>query len=245
MYDEPRFLPAGDRALIMELGDAIEEKCNNAIRSVVEAVEAQNIEGIEEAVPTYRSILFYYDPLVMDFYGITSTLKKLYDQLDATSGTTGPTLVIPVLYGGEAGPDLGFVASHAHLSEDEAVALHSSRDYLIYMIGFTPGFTYLGGMDDKIATPRLERPREHIPAGSVGIASKQTGIYPIDSPGGWQLIGLTPLKLYDPNREPPILPSVGEHIRFKPITKEEFDAIKVKVDEGAYQPTIIKVGEPA
>src|SRR5659263_523592 len=126
MYDEPRFLPAGDRALIMELGDAIEEKCNNAIRSVVEAVEAQNIEGIEDA------------------------------------------------------------------------------------------------------TPRLERPREHIPAGSVWIASKQTGIYPIESPGGWQLIGLTPLKLYDPNREPPILPSVGEHIRFKPITKEEFDAIKVK-----------------
>ena len=145
-----------------------------------------------------------------------------------------PVLEIPVLYGGEMGPDLPFVAEHAGLSEEEVIRIHSSTEYLIYMLGFTPGFTYLGGMSEKIATPRLKQPRVKIPAGSVGIAGTQTGVYPIDSPGGWQLIGRTPVKMYDPDRETPILPEAGQYIKFYPVTQEEYDAIRKEVDAGTF-----------
>ena len=134
-------------------------------------------------------------------------------------------LEIPVLYGGEMGPDLEFVAQHAGKTPEEVVGIHTSADYLIYMLGFTPGFAYLGGMSGEIAAPRLETPRVKIPAGSVGIAGSQTGVYPIDSPGGWQLIGRTPVRMYDPEREPPILPQAGQYIRFYPIDRAEFDRI--------------------
>ncbi|MDI6601516.1 MAG: 5-oxoprolinase subunit PxpB [Thermoanaerobacteraceae bacterium] len=240
MYDKPRFLPAGDRALFMELGDSIEEECNAVIRGIVDFICEANIKGIEEAVPTYRSILVYYDPFVMNFYETVKTMEMIYKRINIKFIKKGSVVEIPVLYGGDAGPDLPFVAKHARLTEDEVIEIHCSRDYLIYMLGFIPGFTYLGGMDERIATPRLERPRERIPAGSVGIAEKQTAIYSIDSPGGWRIIGLTPVKLYDPDREQPILPRVGDSIRFRAITREGFDEIKRRVEEGTYQPEVIR-----
>ena len=144
-------------------------------------------------------------------------------------------LEIPVLYGGEMGPDLAFVAQNAGISEEEVVKIHTSTEYLIYMLGFTPGFTYLGGMSDKIATPRLKQPRVKIPAGSVGIAGKQTGVYPVDSPGGWQLIGRTPVKMYDPDREVPILPQAGQYIKFKAVSQAEYDKIAEEVAKGTYK----------
>ena len=135
-------------------------------------------------------------------------------------------LEIPVLYGGEEmGPDLGFVAEHNHKTPDEVIRIHTSTEYLIYMLGFTPGFTYLGGMSEEIAAPRLAQPRVRIPAGSVGIAGSQTGVYPIDSPGGWQLIGRTPVRMYDPDRAVPILPKAGQYIKFYAIDQTEFDRI--------------------
>ncbi|HPS70359.1 MAG TPA: 5-oxoprolinase subunit PxpB [Candidatus Cryosericum sp.] len=242
MYSEPRFLPAGDQALVMELGDAIEEPCSMAIRSLVESIRREQVPGVRETIPSYRSILVLYDPMVSGFDEMVRTLAGLFSRLDVHAAAKGDILVVPVLYGGEAGPDLPFVAEHAGMSEEEVIALHASRDYLIYMLGFTPGFTYLGGMDERIATPRLERPRERIPAGSVGIAGKQTGIYPIDSPGGWRLIGLTPMRLYDPHRDPPILPSVGGYIRFRRIDGSEFSAIAGQVERGEYQPEVIRQG---
>jgi KipI family sensor histidine kinase inhibitor len=139
---------------------------------------------------------------------------------------------IPTLYGGDSGPDLDYVASHNGLTPEEVVQIHASGTYRIYMLGFTPGFPYLGGMDERIATPRLETPRTKISGGSVGIAGAQTGIYPIDSPGGWQIIGRTPLALYDPQREEPILLQAGESIRFVPIDQETYDRLWQETREG-------------
>ena len=145
---------------------------------------------------------------------------------------------IPVCYGGEYGPDLENIAKHANLTPQEVIDIHSSSDYLIYMLGFLPGFSYLGGLDERIHTPRLANPRIKIPAGSVGIGGSQTGIYPLDSPGGWQLLGLTPVKTYDPNREVPILFEAGDYIRFVPVSESDFTAIKDEVEKGTYTCTI-------
>ena len=149
---------------------------------------------------------------------------------------------IPVCYGGEYGPDLQNIADLAGLTPEEVIKIHSSEDYLIYMLGFLPGFSYLGGLDERIHTPRLANPRIRIPAGSVGIGGSQTGIYPLDSPGGWQLLGMTPVKTYDPGREVPILFEAGDYIRFVPVTEEEYLKIKKQVDEGAYQCVIHQKG---
>ena len=142
---------------------------------------------------------------------------------------------IPVLYGGEYGPDLESIAEHAGLSEGEVIKIHSSQDYLIYMLGFLPGFCYLGGLDERIHTPRLANPRLKIRAGSVGIGGSQTGIYPLDSPGGWQLMGMTPVKTYDPEREVPILVEAGNYIRFVPVDEAEYKRIQAQVEDGSYQ----------
>ena len=147
---------------------------------------------------------------------------------------------IPVCYGGEFGPDLATIAEHAGLSEQEVIDIHTSTDYLIYMLGFLPGFTYLGGLDERIHTPRLANPRIRIPAGSVGIGGSQTGIYPMDSPGGWQLMGLTPVKTYDPDREVPILVEAGDYIRFVPVDRAEYDRIKTEVEQGTYRVRIVE-----
>ena len=142
---------------------------------------------------------------------------------------------IPVCYGGEYGPDIDNIASHAGLTQEEVIQIHSSRDYLIYMLGFLPGFCYLGGLDERIHTPRLSNPRLRIRAGSVGIGGSQTGIYPLDSPGGWQLMGMTPVKTYDPEREIPILVEAGNYIRFVPIDEEQYKQIQAQVEDGSYQ----------
>ena len=189
-----------------------------------------------ETIPTYRSLLIQYDPGVISYKSLEGKLKKLLARLDSVEIPPSEVLEVPVLYGGEEmGPDLKFVAENAKMSEEEVIKLHSEPEYLIYMLGFTPGFTYLGGLNDAIETPRLKTPRVKIPAGSVGIAGKQTGVYPIDSPGGWQLIGRTPLKMYDADREKPILPEAGQYIKFVPIDRAEFDRIAAEVEKGTYE----------
>ena len=168
-----------------------------------------------------------YEPLV-------ERLRGLLGNLDRIEIPPSDVLEIPVLYGGEMGPDLEFVAQHSGKTPEEVVKIHTSTEYLIYMLGFTPGFTYLGGMNEEIATPRLKTPRVKIPAGSVGIAGAQTGVYPIDSPGGWQLIGRTPVRMYDPDRATPILPQAGQYIRFYAIDQAEYDRIAAEEAAGTY-----------
>ena len=232
---EARFLPTGDTSVCVEFGNEISEKINSEIRAFNILLNEEKIKGIIETVPTYRSIMVHYDPGVIPYRTLIGRLKALTGKMDKVEIPPSDVLEIPVLYGGEMGPDLAFVAQNAGISEDEVVKIHTSTEYLIYMLCFTPGFTYLGGMSDKIATPRLKQPRVKIPAGSVGIAGKQTGVYPIDSPGGWQLIGRTPVKMYDPDREVPILPQAGQYIKFKAVSQAEYDKIAEEVAKGTYK----------
>jgi len=229
-----KFLLTGDTSLTVEFGNEISEAINTQIRAFNIALQNSKIPGIVETVPTYRSLMIHYDPGVILYKPLVSKLQALLGQLDKIEIPPSEVLEIPVLYGGEMGPDLDFVAQNSGKTPEEVIKIHTSTEYLIYMLGFTPGFTYLGGMSDEIATPRLKTPRVKIPAGSVGIAGSQTGVYPIDSPGGWQLIGRTPVRMYDPDRETPILPQAGQYIKFYPITQKEYDEIAAQEAAGGY-----------
>jgi len=239
MYEKTKYLISGDKALVVEFGDTIEEEINAKIRSITLAIEKEGIIGIIETIPTYRSLMIIYEPLIIELEALIDKVKSIETKLGEMKLPDAKVIEIPTLYGGEYGPDIGYVAEHNKILIDEVIKIHSSTEYLIYMIGFTPGFPYLGGMDDKIAAPRLQTPRTKIPIGSVGIAGKQTGIYPIESPGGWQLIGRTPVKLYDPYRKDPVLLNAGDYIKFVQIDEVEYKNIEALEREGKYK-VIIK-----
>ena len=222
-----RFLPCGDRAVTVEWGSTIDERINRQVHAFARKVEALSHPAITEVVPTYRSATVHYRPEVLSYEELKQLLLSL-TQGGPEEAEELPVVEIPVCYGGEYGPDLLEVAQHCSLTPEEVIARHTAPTYRIYMLGFTPGFPYLGGMDPSITAPRRKEPRIHIPAGSVGIAGEQTGVYPIVSPGGWQLIGRTPLRLFDPQREQPILLSAGAGIRFVPIDEETFRKMEEK-----------------
>ena len=232
---EVRYLVSGDSSVCVEFGNEISPDINRKIRAFKIAVEKSGIPGIVETVPTYRSLLVHYKPEVIGFQAITEKFKSLMGTLDNIEIPPPTVIEIPVLYGGEMGPDIENVASHNGKTVEEVIKIHTSQEYLIYMIGFIAGFPYLGGMSKEIATPRLKEPRVKIDGGSVGIAGEQTGIYPLDSPGGWQLIGRTPLKLYDAEREKPVLLEAGQYIIFRSISHKEFDETAKAVEDGSYK----------
>lgn len=227
-----RFLPCGDQAVTVEWGSTIDEHINRQVHAFARKVEALSHPAITEVVPTYRSATVHYRPEVLSYEKLKHLLAPLA-QGSAEEAEELPVVEIPVCYGGEYGPDLLEVAQRCSLTPEEVIARHTAPTYRIYMLGFTPGFPYLGGMDPSIAAPRRKEPRIHIPAGSVGIAGEQTGVYPIVSPGGWQLIGRTPLRLFDPQKEQPILLSAGAGIRFVPIDEEAFRKMEEKEGERA------------
>ena len=234
IYEEPRFLPGGDKAVFVEFGNVVDPQVNRRVRHLMLATQKTRIPGVIEMVPTYRSLLVYFEPLQIRAQKLQETLYSLARQL-VESELPRPKLVeIPTVYGDEYGPDLHFVASYNNLNVSEVVQIHTATPYLIYMIGFMAGFPYLGGMSPRIATPRLETPRMKIPAGSVGIAGSQTGIYPAESPGGWRLIGRTPLQLFDSSQELPALFQAGDYLIFVSITPEEFNNIKEAVENHTY-----------
>ncbi len=234
MNQEIRYLPAGDKVMIVEFGNEISQEINNKVMALYHVINNSHIKGIEELIPTYRSLMVQYNPAQVVYKELIDLLKRLCENLNEDKLPKQKIIEVPVIYGQEFGPDIEFVASHNKISVNEVIQIHSSNDYLIYMLGFTPGFPYLGGMCEKIETPRLQTPRTKIPGGSVGIAGKQTGIYPIESPGGWQLIGRTPIKLYDPYREPPILLKAGDFIRFVSVGLEEYREIERQVEANTY-----------
>ena len=232
---QARILTAGDSALTVEFGNEISEEINGRVLALDAAIQKADVPGVVETVPTYRSLLICYDPCIVRQKALARAVARLARGLGPAGAAGGRIVEIPVCYGGEYGEDLPDVAAHAGLSEEEVVRLHSSRDYLIYMLGFLPGFAYLGGLDPRIATPRLSTPRVRIPAGSVAIGGEQTGIYPIASPGGWRLIGSTPVRPYDPGREDPILYRAGDRIRFVPIPQPEYLRIRELAEKGEYR----------
>ncbi len=222
----PRFQPLGDKGCLVTLGDTIDEAGFHAVRKAQFALTHPPMEGVTETIPGYTTLLLVYDPEIISYSDLAKAAEIRL--ADAASLDLPPpkTTIIPVAYGGEMGPDIDFVARHNGLSPEEVIILHTSGRYPVYMLGFTPGFPYLGGLTEKLWTPRLETPRTRVPAGSVGIANNQTGIYPVDSPGGWQIIGRTPLKLFDPSRDDPFLVHPGEVVVFEAISHEEFQRIK-------------------
>lgn len=225
---KPTISPVGDCAISIDFGQVIDPKINRQIRQVIEQIKVLQLDGIIELVPTYCALLVQYDAMVYTYSDICRILDPILQESVTDSVIERVMIVeIPTVYGGEFGLDLGFVASHNHLSEAEVVSIHSGTDYLVYMLGFIPGFTYLGGMDPRIATPRLSSPRTLIPAGSVGIAGEQTGTYPSDSPGGWQIIGRTPVTMYDMSKKQAALLQAGDYVRYVPINENEFHRIKL------------------
>ena len=242
MENSVRFLFSGDSALVIEFGNEISVDINKKIRKMMDDIKKENIDGIVELVPTYCSLLINYDVLKIDYNTLVEKLKTfLNNNLETAEGEEVTLIEIPTLYNDEVGPDLSYVAEHNKLSKEEVIKIHTGTDYLVYMLGFMPGFTYLGGMSEKIATPRLESPRLQIYPGSVGIAGKQTGMYPSMSPGGWRIIGRTPLKLYNPDSDTPVYISSGDYVRYVSISEEEYNEILKKVENNEYELNIRKI----
>lgn len=236
--DNIRIAAAGDSSILIEFEKEIRPDINQKISATVQLLKAQQTPGVIDIIPAFCSLLINYDPRVISYGEMKKRMEDIL-KIDVKAGASRKKVYeIPVCYGGKYGPDIETIAENAGLSIEEVIEIHSSCDYLIYMLGFLPGFCYLGGLDERIHTPRLANPRIKINAGSVGIGGSQTGIYPLDSPGGWQLMGMTPVKTYDPNREIPILVEAGSYIHFFPIDEEEYDRIKELVDKGEYQVTI-------
>lgn len=218
---DSRIKPLGDTALRITLGEGVSPEVNRRVRAACAGLERAALPGVVECVPSYTAVTVHYQPHVIRF----GDLCRAVDAAIASSGDVavpeGRLVTLPVIYGGERGPDLEFVARHNQLSIDEVIRLHSEPEYLVYMIGFAPGYPYLGGLSERLATPRLEKPRLSVPKGSVGIGGSQTGVYSVDSPGGWRLIGWTPTVLYDPAKDPPAVLQAGDRVRFRPTTAEE------------------------
>ncbi len=223
-----QIIPSGDSAVLVKLGDEISEHTNKMVRSFQLNVESKAIEGIIELIPAYCDVLVLYDPLIISYEKLYVLLEQTLSKLSSIDVPDSRLIEIPVCYEDEFAENMEDVMVHTKLSKEEIIRIHSSQTYLVYMLGFTPGFCYLGGMNEKISTPRKTVPSQNIKAGSVGIAGKQTGVYPIDSPGGWQIIGRTPIKLFDPDGETQFLCKAGDRLRFIPIDSKEFNMIRVK-----------------
>ena len=216
---------AGDAAIVVEFEERIDPVVSTRCAALAAAIQAEGIVAVHDVVPTYRSVAVYFDPLRVDRSHLVATIERLIERLPTGDPQPQRRVRIPVCYGGEHGPDLAAVASFAQASEEEVVQLHSRTPYRVMMLGFTPGFAYMGIVDPRIAAPRLATPRQRVPRGSVGIAKEQTGIYPAETPGGWQIIGRTPLRPFDLSRRDPFLLHSGDAVEFVPISPAEFDAV--------------------
>lgn len=234
----PRILPVGGSAAVVEFGDRIDPAINREVYRFAASLENAAPAALTELVPTYRSLLVHYDADRADYATMVQTLEESLKEgayrESAVDRTRAQLFELPVRYGGDDGPDLPTVAERAGLSTAEVIRIHSDATYQVYMLGFLPGFPYLGGMDERIACPRLTTPRVRVPAGSVGIAESQTGVYPMDSPGGWRLIGRTPAPLFDPDADPPAAILPGSFIRFVPIEESEMARVERAIAEGEY-----------
>ena len=217
-----RIVRAGDSALIVELEERIDPEVNARTIALADAIQSAAIAAVRDVVPTYRSVAVYFDPLRVDYSALIRCIETEAARPTAESKRKRDPLRIPVCYGGEFGPDLGNVAAFAHMTEADVITVHTATTYRVFMLGFVPGFAYLGVVDNRIAMPRHSTPRVRVPLGTVGIAGVQTGIYPAETPGGWQLIGRTPVKPFDASRAEPFLMKAGDAVQFYAIDVDEF-----------------------
>lgn len=218
----PILRPMGDRALLVQFGRRIDPEVSRRVRALLHGLSQIRPAGIVDLLPGYLNLAIVYDPLVVSFSGLKTCLNKLLAELSHVEIPEPKTIRIPVVYGGEYGPDIEFVAEYNGISPAEVIESHAEVAYEVYMIGFTPGFPYMGEIAATIAAPRRSSPRTRVPRGSVGIAQRQTGIYPVESPGGWQIIGRTPLVLFDPWDQPPGLLEIGDRVIFYAIDSQEY-----------------------
>jgi len=226
---EPRFLPSGDTALVVEFGKRVDRRLSATVIGLAERIRAADLGGVIETVPTFRSLLVHYDPLATSAERLTGQISGLIGGT-AAAHVTGRLWRIPACHDDEFAPDLAEVAATAGLTPDEAIVLHGAERYHVYMIGFLPGFAYLGDVPEALQLPRRDNPRVSVPAGSVAIAAGMTAVYPNESPGGWHLIGRTPVPLFDLCAEPPALLRPGDAVVFEPIPKAEFERIARAVE---------------
>ncbi|WP_185969031.1 5-oxoprolinase subunit PxpB [Carboxylicivirga sp. M1479] len=228
----------GDQSFIIKLGDVISPQLHRRVKQYAQQVHKLDLEGITQVICTYTDVCVYYNPLSLAYAKLIDALKSIDLEEDDLKSERVNVLSIPVCYQGAIAPDIEYVANYNQMSTAELVHLHCEAPYLIYMLGFSPGFVYLGGLNPRLETPRKEVPRQAINAGAVGIAGNQTGIYPIVSPGGWQIIGQTPLQMFAPDREPPVLVQSGDYIQFEAISEQEYKLIEQEIEEGNYNPVI-------
>lgn len=233
----PQIRPCGDSSLTVVFGNSISPEINDRVYGLMQALQENPPEGLVEMVPSFASLLICFDRRRTSRERMRARVLELAGRISSDVREKKKTVWdIPVCYSSRFAPDLKSVAELCHLSEEEVVARHSSGLYRIYMLGFLPGFVYLGGMDQSIACPRLPTPRKKIPQGAVGIGGSQTGIYPLESPGGWRLIGSTPVRMYDPSRAEPVLCRPGDFIRFIPVSTFDYYDIARDVSRGTWQP---------
>lgn len=211
---KPKIVPLGDSALLVQLGDEIDIQINQRVHALAALLDSSPIEGIIETVPAYGTLLVHYDALVLTYSNAIQWVRAKLEQMQDVKPKKQRRIEVPVKYGGEYGPDLEAVAVYHNLQIEDVIRMHTERTYTVYMMGFTPGFPYMGKLNDAIVTPRLEVPRTNVPQGSVAIAGFQTGIYPLTSPGGWRLIGHTSLQLLNPQSDHPFLFSPGDEVKF-------------------------------
>lgn len=240
MSREWKVLIAGDSAVVVSFGESVDPLLNQRARRMWRKIldaGPNPLPGIKivEAVPTYRDVCVYYDPADTDFATLCSFLEKLAASASVEArdeeDVSGRRMEIPTVYGGRYGPDLEYVAAYHGITPDEVIKLHSGREYLVYMIGFSPGFPYLGGLPSQLITPRRKNPRKKVPAGAVGIGGHQTAIMTITNPSGWNYIGRTPVKFFDLERDPPSLLRPGDRVVFVPVSEEEGRAMGIGDEE--------------
>ena len=226
--DSVRFQPSSDQSLLVYFGHQITVGTHERVRRLLRLLELEPIAGIRNLHPAYCSLLIKFDALKLQHHEVEAILRQYLDRLERVSLPEPRQLEIPVCYGGEFGPDLADVCAMHGMSPAQAIELHASTSYLVYFLGFVPGFAYLGELPEALVTPRLAKPRRRVPPGSVGIAGSQTGVYPFATPGGWRLLGRTPTSMFRSDRDGLSLLSIGDRVRFIPITRERFAALESK-----------------
>ena len=223
LYKTPVFRIMGDRSVLVELGNDISAQVNVKVRELFWGLDDLKIKGLIDIVPSYRSLLLIYDPLQLSLLALKKNVQRALAASKRVQLPEPKKIKVPVVYGDEYGPDLTWVCDFLGIASKEVVQYHTSVTYRVYMIGFTPGYPYMGEVPDAIVTPRRKTPRTNVPRGSVGIAQKQTGIYPVESPGGWQIIGRTPIQLFDPHKQPPTPLEMGDEVAFYAISAAEMN----------------------